>query len=199
MTGRLAIGAAWLAIIVGLTACGGSDDEGGTDGTGSTAAAPDTLFSDDFESVCRGATVAAATPYESGTPGLHPVLVFSGEDPEYSQDFTTLPDGWSAQYPELAATELVACVDRLSATKVETCDGYDVELEGDYSVETYDAIYEVTLYAATTGREIDRVTFDVPATGCPSFVMFTEGENVRPWYEPFGDRLEAFLAPHVAG
>ncbi len=196
MPGRVAV-AVGVCMILVVSACGG----GGTADTTEAGEAPGgNLFGDDFESVCRGTAVPSATAYESGTPGIHPVLVFSGEHPEYSQDFTTLPDGWVAQYPDLQATELVACIDRASATLADTCTGYEVDdLEGDYSVETYDAVYEIVVYAATTGAELDRTTLDVPSAGCPSFVLFTEGEYVRAWYEPFGDRLEAFLAPHVAG
>jgi hypothetical protein len=180
-----------------VTACGGESGDAGTDTTPTEPG--NSLFADDFESVCRGVAVPAATPYESGTPGIHPLLVFSGAAPEFTQDFTALPDGWVAQYPDLAGTELVACLNLVSATLVDTCTGYDVDLEGDYSVETYDAVYDVVLYAATTAAEIARTTLDVPAAGCPSFVLFTEGENVRAWYEPFGDRLEAFLVPHLGG
>jgi hypothetical protein len=191
-----AAAAVLICLGAGVAACGGggADDPAGT--SSPPAAGP---LSDDFESVCRGVAVPAAAAYESATPGIHPLLVFSGADPEYTQDNTTLPDGWVVQYPDLEATQLVACVDRVSATLVDSCVGYDVDLEGDYSVETYDAVYEIVLYAATTAREIDRTTLEVPAAGCPSFVLFTEGEHVRAWYEPFGDELEAFLAPHVTG
>lgn len=196
MRSTWAAAAVLICVAAGAAACG----DGGTgEGTDTSGAAGEGLFAGDFESVCRGSAVSAATAYESGTPGIHPLLVFTGEAPEYTQDFPTLPDGWVAEYPDLETTELVACVNRLSAALVERCAGYDVDLEGDYSVETYDAIYEVVVYAAATATEIDRTTLDVPAAGCPSFVLFTEGEHVRAWYEPLGDRLEAFLAPHATG
>jgi hypothetical protein len=180
-----------------VAACGGESEDAGGEATPPDASS--NLFGDDFESVCRGIAVPGATAYEAGAPGIHPLLVFSGEAPDFTQDFTALPDGWVAQYPDLEDAELVACVNRVSATLVDTCTGYDVDLEGDYSVETYDATYDVALYAATTAAEVARARLEVPAAGCPSFVLFTEGENVRAWYEPIGDRLEAFLAPHVGG
>lgn len=186
-----------ICVALAAVACGGEGRNGGA--PVSVTGAGDDLFADDFEPVCRGIAVPGATPYDPGAPGMHPLLVFSGAAPDFTQDVTTLPDGWGAQHPDLEDTEIVACVDRVAATLADTCTGYDVELEGDYSVETHDAVYDVVLYAATSAAEIARLTLDVPAAGCPSVVLFTEGEHVRAWYEPFGDRLEAFLAPHVGG
>jgi hypothetical protein len=191
----------WLLtfVLVAAAACSSGDAEGDGNAGAPSATAPAALSADDFESVCRGTAVPGATAFEPTTPGTRKVLVFSGEHPEYAQDHTSMPDGWVSRYPDLAATQLVACIDRVSNEKVETCTGYDVDLDGDYSVETFDTVYEVTLYAAVTAVTVDTATFAVPAAGCPSFVLFTEGEETRAWHEPFDDHLEAFLAPHVNG
>ena len=190
-----------LALAVLTAACGSSDDADGGDAAApeTTAASGVAVFSDDFESVCRGTGVAAAAAYDPAAPGPHPLLVFAGEDPEYSQRFATLPDGWEASYPDLDRAELVVCVDRTSATQVRTCTDYEVDAEGDYRVEVFDASYEVTLYRATDASVVDSTSFDVVSDGCPGFVLFTEGEEVKEWFDPYDDRLEAFLQPHVAG
>ena len=176
------------------TATGGSpaDDGGGGDDAPTTE-----LFSEsDFAPVCRGTGVAAASEFAAGA-GLHPVAVLAGADPDYGFSAAQLPDGWKAQFPELGTVELVACMNRTSATPVELCEGYEDDGVS-WSVQTHDSTYEVTLRSATTAEIIDEITLDAPADGCPIFSSFSEGspDPVLDYETPSAE-LEVFLKPHV--
>ena len=100
-----------IALSLAFAAC--SDDVAApTTGGAATTAPFDLIFADEFERVCRGIPALSGTAYERGTPGLHPLLIFRGEHPEYRQDFTSLPDGWVTTFGEFDRTELVACLNR---------------------------------------------------------------------------------------
>jgi hypothetical protein len=187
-----------IALSLAVASC--SDDMAAPTTSGAATTAPfDLIFADEFERVCRGIPALSGTAYERGTPGLHPLLVFRGEHPEYGQDFTSLADGWVTTFGEFDRTELVACLNREARTSVGICSGYETDDGTPYSVERWDASYAVMLYRATTAQEVARDTWTVAVGPCPTFVLFSESEPVKPWYGPYTDLLEAFLAPHVSG
>ena len=155
---RAPISVATAALLLLLAGCSGDADPG--DGGGPALATA--VFADDLESVCRGIAQDGAARLDPAKPGPHPLLVFAGESPHFTQDFTALPEGWTLAFGELERTELVACIDRTEAVFAGECTGYDTGgLEGEYVVELYDARYQVTLYAAATAE-------DVYAPRCPA-------------------------------
>jgi hypothetical protein len=90
---------------------------------------------------------------------------------------------------------------RTSETLAQTCDGYQEDDGSDSGkvVEVYDASYDVTVLAATTGDEIAATQLDATDEECPFFVFFDEGQTVKPWYAEPSDALTAFLAEFVEG
>jgi len=192
-----------LALSLAAAAC--SSEEGAAPKTGDGAVASDEgassdevfLFRSDFEPVCNGATVSDAAPYEPDAPGPHPVMAFAGAAPDYGQSFVSVPDDWKTEIGEEELTQLVVCLDRTSETFVELCEGY--EDEGlSWSVEVFDASYDLRVVAATDGREVARTTLEAPSTGCPFFSSFGEGDpNPKPDYATPDDALVSFLAEYV--
>jgi hypothetical protein len=196
---------------IGLAACGdedggGSDDEGGS-GSATTAPATMTamtaadgevfLFRDDFRPVCNGSTVSDAAPYQAGEPGPHPVMAFAGAAPDYGEQFISLPDDWGTEIGEEELTELVVCMDRTSQTSAQVCEGY--EDEGiTWSVELFDASYDIVVRAATTGEEIASTSLVAAADQCPIFSSYREGDpNPKPDYAVPEDAMVEFLSEFV--
>ena len=206
---------------------GGDDDEGddadveasaddasdeGTDATtaddgdaaATTAAGTDTTLSEvniltDFGDVCRGVALPGATAYDPATPGVHPIVAVAGEDPEYESASSDLPDTWDPVVGQEQTVELVVCMARTAATLNQTCDGYQDDDGNDTgnTVEVYDASYDVTVIAATTGEVVAETQLDATDDDCPMFMFFDEGETVAQEYAEPTDALVAFLADHV--
>lgn len=187
-----------------FAACGGGGDEPAAEtdaGTGESPAAevsvPTVLTASEFEQVCGGGTVAGAAEYSKG-PGIHPLFVFEGEDPEYDYRSLTLPEGWQ---PDLApeTTELVACLDRVREEKIKTCTDYESDdAEEPFDVEVYGATWDITLYAATTGEEVASGTVEANDKECPFLVFFDEDEDVQREYSDVSDQVRGFVKDHVA-
>lgn len=157
------------------------------------------IFSEsEFAPVCRGTGQAKATAYDQESE-LSPLVVLSGEDPEYSFSVAQLPDGWKTAFETYEDTQLVACLDRVAAEAAELCEGYEDTDSGiEWSVQTHDTTWEVTLREATTAEVVGQQTFEAPATGCPMFSSYTEGDPdpVMDYNEPSAE-LEVFLKPFV--
>jgi hypothetical protein len=198
-----------LAALCGLSlvalACGDASDTPDPDETTESAAAPatgDQLFDTQFGQVCRGTGQPLASEFVAG-PGVHPVLfLFTDDGTEYSSRSVTLPEGWSASWPELARTELVTCIRRLSATPGQVCEGYkDDDDDTEWTVQIYDATYEYLVRNARTAEVIAKETFEVPAGRCPMFTSFSKDDpQPKPYYPSIGDgQVELFVRPHVTG
>lgn len=157
------------------------------------------IFSEsEFAPVCRGTGQVKATAFDQESE-LSPLVVLSGEDPEYSFSVAQLPDGWTTAFETYEDTQLVACLARVAAEAVELCEGYEDTDSGiEWSVQTHDTTWEVTLREATTAEVVAQETFEVPASGCPMFSSYTEGDPdpVMNYDEPSAD-LEVFLKPFV--
>ncbi len=202
-----------LCLIAGSTlllgACGSSgsdaiEAEPGREGdaTATTeAAAPTPIFSEtEFTQVCRGTGLETASSY-SAEGDLHPLVILEGEDPEYSYSSVTLPDGWETAYETYETTELVACLNRVSTTPVELCEGYEDEESGiSWSVQTFDSSYDLTLRDAKTAEIVAEQSFEGPSDGCPMFSFFTEGDpDPAPEYDVPSAEIEVFLKTYVTG
>ncbi len=194
-------------LLLGACGSGGSDgtetgspgDDGSTATTEAAAAAP--IFSEtEFTQVCRGTGLETASSY-STEGGVHPLVVLEGEDPEYSYSSVTLPDGWETAYETFETTELVACLNRVSTTPVELCEGYEDEESGiAWSVQTFDSTYDLTLRDAKTAEIIAEQSFEGPSDGCPMFSFFTEGDpDPAPEYDVPSAEIEVFLKTFVTG
>lgn len=178
-------------------------DAGGDGGDDQVALGGDTEVSDlyyegQFDIVCNGAGVAAASGYTAGD-GVPAMVVLRGEAPSFDPASTLVPDEWQTPFDALETTELVVCVDRTSSSSVEVCTGY--EDEGlTWEVETYNASYDVTVRDAVTAEVLESTSLEAAADGCPMFSLYTEGDpSPVPDYADPNDALEAFLAPLVSG
>ncbi|MEM9033378.1 MAG: hypothetical protein AAGD18_02200 [Actinomycetota bacterium] len=187
-------------VLGGGVGSGGDSSDGGdasSDAGGEQVASE--LFSDtDLAPACRGNGVAGASPYTPGD-GTNLTVVLEGADPDYGFSAVVLPDGWESDFETIGDTELVTCLNRISATPTEVCDGYEDEgLE--WSVQLHDSTYEVSIREATTGTVLATGTYDAPADGCPMFSSYFEGDpNPKPDYETPDAEIEVLLAEFVTG
>jgi hypothetical protein len=204
-----------------LTACGGGDDETAVNvvddadpvTTGAEGSSSDTtmfvpvgaeLFDSDFAQVCRGTGLPQASEYEPGA-GVHPLVLLSSDDGvEYTGSFsTTLPDGWSLLYPDLASAELVLCETVVSTTPRELCTGYTDDENpdaGESSVQVFDVTYEISLRVATTAEVLHTETVEASDETCPMLVFFDEDDpDPKPWNSSIDDGvIELLVKPFVA-
>ena len=200
------------ALALTVSACGGGGGDtpaGGEDATSTdnetadAETAPSDLFDTNFAQVCRGTGLAQAAAYTAG-PGVHPILFMRSDDgADYMGNSVTLPEGWGAQWPDLARTELVGCIRRVSASPVAPiCEGYKDDDTGvEWTVQNHDVVYEYVVRVAQTGAEVGRQTFEVPSGACPMFSMFSQGEpQPQPYYPSLGTgEVEVFVRPFVMG
>jgi hypothetical protein len=198
--------------------CGGSSDDGddaaaatdaptvtdgATDAAVTTAvaatAAPSVDILTDFADVCRGVTLPGATAYDPARAGVHPVMYAIGDHPDYDDVIATMPEQWNPVTGQEQATELVACLARTSETLVETCSGYqnDDGTDSGNTVEMYDATYDVTLRAATTGAEVAATAMTATSSDCPMLFFFDEGDPVGTDHAIPTDELTAWMAEFV--
>lgn len=202
-----------LSLLVALSlltaACGGSSD---SDSSGESTSgdsdssvddeAPTSLFSEtDFAPVCRETGIVSAADYSAAASGLSKMVILEGADPDYGFSVITLPDGWETDYEDIEETELVACVNRVSATPAELCEGYkDDDTGTEWSVQLHDSEYEVTLREATTAAVVAEASFSGPAGDCPMFSFFSDGDDVPVLdYDTPDAEIEVFLRPFVTG
>ncbi len=190
-----------------LASCGSSGSDVGLESADSaanentTTSGPTPIFSEsEFSQVCRGTGLATASAY---TPegDLHPLVFLEGEDPEYSYSTVTLPDGWETSFESFETTQLVACLNRVSATPAELCEGYeDDDSDLSWSVQTFDSSYELTLRDAQSATVVAEQAFEGPSEGCPMLSFFTEGDpNPAPDYDVPSTEIEVFLKQYVTG
>lgn len=177
---------------------GEAGDEAGDDGAGQDVTATELFTDGDLAPACRGNGVASASPYVPGD-GNNLAVVLEGEAPDYGFSGVQLPDGWEADFESYARTELVICLDRVSATPTQVCDGY--EDDGiSWSVQLHDSSYEVSIREATTGTVLVTEAFDAPADGCPVFSSYGEGDpDPKPDYETPDAEIEVLAAEYVTG
>lgn len=170
-----------------------------------TTAAPDpskTLFPDDFEGVCQGASQSNAAAYAKG-PGLHKALYFETFTDNLLDQSSQLPKDWTVEFSPsgnaLSAVQLVGCATRTKDAFVKKCTGYTVKGKATANtVELYNATYELSLHVAATGATLGTTTVAAADSTCPSFVSFTEGEDTKKQYASVPEaKVNAFLKPFV--
>ncbi len=195
-------------LATGITACGAGDGETNvTDATDATstddaAAATDELFDRNFAQVCRDTGFERAAEYSAGA-GVHPLLALQSDDgADFTGQSVTLPDGWAAVWPDLERTQLVSCTVRTSATPVRVCEGYEDDDTGlEWTVQTHDVSYDVTVRNARTAEVLGSQSFDIPAGDCPMFSSYSEGSpQPVPSYPYISDgEFELLVRPFVTG
>lgn len=181
-----------------LAACGGGvlPVEETPEGTPT----PRPLFSSDFEEVCRRGRVERAPAYPDEGE-IHPVMFFRREpnsESFYEMSTLELPVPWMADYERgYEEVELVVCMVATDSNFVEVCEYEDDESDDIFLLNMYDTTYEVTLYTAHSGEELDTMTLELTYDGdCPMFAFFSEEEEDQYMFPTAGD-LEAFLEPYV--
>lgn len=195
------------SLLLVISACGG-DDDGSADVADDTtdAAAGDggstSLFSSlDFEPVCRGIGIEAASAYSPGD-GVNPIVGLAGEDPSYDSMYSmAFADGWEPEFEELDRTELVLCLNRVATVDGQLCEGFEDEDSGlAWSVMTFGATYEVSLRDARSAEPVAEETFEAAAGSCPMFSTYSEGDPTPvPDYATPDDDLQVWLVDHVTG
>jgi hypothetical protein len=186
------------------------DDDGGDGGDDPTtteaeddADLPD--FLGDFARVCTTQVgYDGAADYVAG-PGVHPVILFEDyRGGDLVESSRTLPDGWSVEQDddfednsELATAELLACSNRTEERPTGTM--CDFENDDDtVTLELVDASYELVVYAAKTGEEVQRSTLEATSDGCPFIATFQEGDTayvVEPEDDQYVNALKGVVAP----
>lgn len=190
-----------IALLVQLSACQSSPSASTEQASPVASASPTQVFSNDYAQVCNQVPLAAAASYEQTAGATHPVLVFSREDASsaFSEAYSTLPQGWKLDFPDTQKTELVACLTITQNTLNRVCEFEPDEAGGAaYKLELYDTNYDVALYAANSGEQLDAASFELKADDeCPMFHMFTEGELTDSQQASFEQPLLDFIKPYV--
>ncbi|MCP5025837.1 MAG: hypothetical protein GY929_06090 [Actinomycetia bacterium] len=201
------------ALALLTTACGGGSDSDGADGSGNADPSTDSgssdedagstsLFSEtDFAPVCRETGISNATDYSEAATGLSKMVILEGTDPDYGFSVVTLPDGWETSFEDIEDTELVACLNRVSASPAELCEGYkDDDSDTEWSIQLHDTEYQLTVREATTAAIVAESSFSAPAEDCPMISFFSEGDDVPVLdYDTPDAEIEVFLRPFVTG
>jgi hypothetical protein len=167
-----------------------------------TSTAPAQLFADDFQGVCKGATVSRATAYAADAP-THKVILFSPNDGAAFEDTSTLPSDWQVQFDAnsdaYAQVDTVACVEVKDEQPVKECTGYqDNGHDTTNSVDLRSATYTVSVHEATTGKELGTTELSGTDDSCPTFMTFDNDTQSKVYdVPPSKDDLVAFIKPFV--
>jgi hypothetical protein len=115
----------------------------------------------------------------------------------------TFPDGWVVKEDtnykdnsELKAVQLIGCADRIK----ETPTGKKCEFENKgkkTTLELVDSTYELKVYAATTGKELQSTVIEAKDPDCPYLATFQEGDTTYV-NEPSDDDYTNAVKPLVA-
>ena len=197
-----------------LASCGG-DQAGSAGGDANSAIgtvpAPTTanataqtspLFSSNFEGVCSGATVSAATAYDPDAT-THKALFFETYRDDFMDRSTSLPRDWTVQWSPsgdaLRAIDLVVCARRTAAREVKVCDGYQTRgRPTENRVRWHSATYELSVREARTGRQLAQTTAEATDSACPMFQTFDGESDTVDGYASLSDSTVAdFLRPHI--
>jgi hypothetical protein len=189
--------------VAGCSAGGGGPVAKGTQTAGTESTAPAAkLFADDFEGVCKGATVSRATAYSASAPS-HKVILFSPNGSDVVEDTTDLPADWMVEFDAnsdaYAKVDTVACEEVKDEQPLKECTGYQDDGHDTANVvDLRSATYTVSVREATTGRELGTTELSGTDDSCPMFMSFDDDAQ-RKTYDapPSKDDLVAFLKPFV--
>ena len=162
-----------------------------------TAAIEKKLFPRDFADVCTALPIKTAKAYDKKAGNTSHTYLFYRENAQsqYMQRSMTLPKDWEVDWQNAADTQLVACVNAVKGEKKDSCE-FTIDGQG-YTLELYDADYEVKLYEAQTGKLVTETVLKLQAQKCPKYQMFNKGEKVKEKLPDFKQPLTEFLKPFV--
>ncbi len=177
--------------------------------TGQSAADELPTFMMDFDRVCKTQGGFPGAAAYDATPGLHPVALFTdfGTPPTLIESGSTLPAGWTVTQDsdftdnsELAVVQLVACSRRAKATPNGTkCDFKANDGGEPLTLELTDTVYELTVYAAATGKQVgEPQKLEASSTECPFIATFKEGDTqflIEPTDDQYITALKGIVAP----
>lgn len=159
-----------------------------------------------YEAVCRQGTIAEAAAYAPSAGSVSPLVLFdrTGTD-QNSYNFSgnilfKLPEPWMVNYDgDPTKVQLVGCITRTAATPVDKCEFQDDEDSSKiYTLNTFDATYEVKLFEAQTGKEVAATSIDAAYGECPTMSMFSDDDTEEDGFASLnGADLQAFLKEHV--
>lgn len=195
----------FLLIGFGSVAC--DDAGGGSDGI-TIPSDPAELQTFHLAKMCTGTVIEAAAAYDASSSGPHKIALYNQngyDNTVYDLMFpsqTDLPEAWTTAFDQpFSDIELVGCLARTETTLVDTCEGYEIDEEDRTgTVEIYDAVYELTIYAAKTGEVLGTEPIETFMDECPSFVMFTTGPGEDLVEERYGlpdDQLVNLVESYV--
>lgn len=136
---------------------------------------PAELKSFHLAETCTGTVIDVAAAYDASSSALHPIALYNQNGYDGTvYDFmfpsqTNLPDAWTVPVDQaFSDIELVGCLARVEQTLVETCEGYELDDSSkDGTVEIYDAVYELTIYAPKTGEVVGTEMIETYMDECP--------------------------------
>jgi hypothetical protein len=159
-----------LPILIAVAFIGYNTIKGGTD-----KAARGYVSDADLRAVCQGIASSASPPYVNSAGVVHPIKMFVGVPPQYDIYGPQLPSAWE----QMRDVQLVGCADRIEATLVTTCDGYenDGKPTGN-KIEMFDAVYNLRVIEAFSAKPVgDPIRIASPSGRC-SLVASFDGEDV---------------------
>jgi len=212
-----------LAVVAALGACGGGgggSGGGATEESQGTAATTTTTatkggtgadkpevpaFLGDLDRVCTTQVGFPGLSAYEAAPGLHPVALFEefrGED--FVESGRQLPEGWAVEQDanfedtsDLELTQLVACSDRVEEIPTGVICDFDDD-GAKVKLELVDAVYELKVYAATTGTVVHEQRLEARTTKCPFIATFKKGDTTFV-DQPSDDDYIAALKSVVSG
>jgi hypothetical protein len=204
--------------IAGACGGGGDGDEAAVAGEAATTTVASATagkggpevpaFIGEFDRVCTTQVGFPGVAAYEGGPGVHPVVLFEefrGES--FVESARSLPGGWKVEQDadfedtsDLETAQLVACSDRTEERPTGVkCQFKGGEDDGGKPVELelVDAVYELKVYAATTGELQHQQTLEARNTECPFIATFKKGDTTYV-NQPSDDDYIAALKPVVA-
>lgn len=207
-----------VAVVVALGACGGSGGSPTRESQGTAAKTTTTSTKDgtvsnkpevpaflgDLDRVCTTQVGFPGLSAYEAAPGLHPVALFEEfRGKNFVDSSRQLPQGWAVvqdanfkDTSDLEQTQLVACSDRVQ--EIPTGVICDLDDHGkNVKLELVDAIYDLKIYAATTGAVVLEQRLEAHTKECPYIATFQKGDTTFV-DEPSDDDYIAALKPVVA-
>lgn len=191
------------AMLVVALAAGCSGDDGGQPDAKPSAPAEVPLSAQDFDAVCSGASVSDATAYDKSAASHKALFFESGDTGMNDHSITALPKDWTVTYTskgaDFTAVDLVACAKRVEEKQVKVCDDYKSDGKPTKNrVRWHTATYELTVHAASTGKELEKKTYEATDSGCPMFVSFSGDDETKDEYASVPkDVIVELLKPYV--
>ncbi len=155
----------------------------------------------DFKGVCDGNGVSPAGVYDPESESQHSFVIVNqfvtrGPNiyvfPDVEYDF---PSDYSLYQVALSQVELVACVSRVSETLAKRCPYSRFGGGTDYTIQKFDAEYDVGIFVAQTGEKLDSISFkkEFGPFECPEYVSASEGVHTNIEYAYPTEEIQDYI------